>query len=74
MNVMKTGREVVSLRSSFPLSAGVRSCARAGGVQGNFLAFMRAPRCQRIHGYRPGLGLCVFTQEALEPTRRDSWQ
>ena len=35
-------------------------------ISQEILAFMRALDVSEIHGYRPDLGLRVFTQEALE--------
>ncbi|MDF1608164.1 beta-eliminating lyase-related protein [Hoeflea sp. YIM 152468] len=65
-DVMETGREVVSASFIIPYPPGFPILVPGQVVSREILAFMRALDVSEIHGYRPDLGLRVFTQEALD--------
>ncbi len=62
---MKSGREVVSASFVIPYPPGFPILVPGQVVSPGILAFMRALDVSEIHGYRPDLGLRVFTDEAL---------
>jgi arginine decarboxylase len=64
--VLKAGREVVSASFIIPYPPGFPILVPGQVVSRDILAFMRALDVSEIHGYRPDLGLRVFTDEALE--------
>jgi arginine decarboxylase len=60
------GREVVSAGFIIPYPPGFPILVPGQVVSREILAFMRALDVSEIHGYRPDLGLRVFTESALE--------
>ncbi len=68
--VLESGREVVSASFVIPYPPGFPILVPGQVVSAEILAFMRALDVSEIHGYRPELGLCVFTDEALERVAR----
>ena len=62
---MDEGREVVSASFIIPYPPGFPILVPGQVVSREILQFMRALDVSEIHGYRPDLGLRVFTQEAL---------
>jgi arginine decarboxylase len=64
--VIASGREVVSSSFIIPYPPGFPILVPGQVVSREILAFMRALDVSEIHGYRPELGLRVFTEEALE--------
>ena len=62
---MADGREVVSASFVIPYPPGFPILVPGQVVSKGILAFMRALDVKEIHGYRPELGLRVFTQAAL---------
>jgi arginine decarboxylase len=63
---MESGREVVSASFIIPYPPGFPILVPGQVISPEILAFMRALDVNEIHGYRPDLGLRVFTDEALE--------
>lgn len=63
---IQSGREVVSASFIIPYPPGFPILVPGQVVSKEILAFMRALDVSEIHGYRPDLGLRVFTQEALD--------
>jgi arginine decarboxylase len=61
-----TGRDVVSSSFVIPYPPGFPILVPGQVISREILAFMRALDVTEIHGYRPELGLRVFTEEALE--------
>jgi arginine decarboxylase len=64
--VIASSREVVSSSFIIPYPPGFPILVPGQVVSREILAFMRALDVSEIHGYRPELGLRVFTEEALE--------
>ncbi len=62
---MESGREVVSASFVIPYPPGFPILVPGQVISPEILAFMRALDVSEIHGYRPDLGLRVFTDEAL---------
>jgi len=62
---MESGREVVSASFIIPYPPGFPILVPGQVISAEILAFMRALDVSEIHGYRPDLGLRVFTDEAL---------
>ncbi len=62
---MEGGREVVSASFIIPYPPGFPILVPGQVISEGILAFMRALDVNEIHGYRPDLGLRVFTDEAL---------
>jgi arginine decarboxylase len=62
---MKSGLEVVSATFIIPYPPGFPILVPGQVISQDILAFMRALDVSEIHGYRPDLGLRVFTQDAL---------
>lgn len=60
------GSEPVSASFIIPYPPGFPILVPGQVVSSEILAFMRALDVDEIHGYRPDLGLRVFTQEALD--------
>ncbi len=63
---MEAGQEVVSASFIIPYPPGFPILVPGQVVSEEILAFMRALDVNEIHGYRPDLGLRVFTTEALD--------
>ena len=62
---MASGREVVSAAFIIPYPPGFPILVPGQVISEEILAFMRALDVSEIHGYRPDLGLRVFTEDAL---------
>ena len=62
---MESGREVVSASFIIPYPPGFPILVPGQVISNEILAFMRALDVSEIHGYRPDLGLRVFTDTAL---------
>jgi arginine decarboxylase len=62
---LESGREVVSASFIIPYPPGFPILVPGQVISAEILAFMRALDVSEIHGYRPDLGLRVFTDEAL---------
>ena len=62
---MASGREVVSSSFIIPYPPGFPILVPGQVISAEILAFMRALDVKEIHGYRPELGLRVFTDQAL---------
>ncbi len=60
------GQEVVSASFIIPYPPGFPILVPGQVISAGILAFMRALDVTEIHGYRPELGLRVFTPEALD--------
>jgi arginine decarboxylase len=60
-----SGRELVSASFVIPYPPGFPILVPGQVISEEILAFMRALGGREIHGYRPELGLRVFTEEAL---------
>ncbi|SLN61540.1 aminotransferase class I/II-fold pyridoxal phosphate-dependent enzyme [Oceanibacterium hippocampi] len=63
---MESGREVVSTAFIIPYPPGFPILVPGQVISAEILRFMRALDVKEIHGYRPELGLRVFTEEALK--------
>ncbi|MFG6517964.1 MULTISPECIES: aminotransferase class I/II-fold pyridoxal phosphate-dependent enzyme [unclassified Sulfitobacter] len=68
--VMDAGETVVSASFIIPYPPGFPILVPGQVVSQEILDFMRALDVSEIHGYRPDLGLRVFTAEALKRVRR----
>ena len=64
-DAMEAGKDVVSASFIIPYPPGFPILVPGQVVSREILAFMRALDVNEIHGYRPELGLRVFTPEAL---------
>ena len=73
-DTIESGREVVSASFIIPYPPGFPILVPGQVVSKEILAFMRALDVSEIHGYRPELGLCVFTHEALDSARQNAAQ
>lgn len=62
---MDAGRELVSASFVIPYPPGFPILVPGQVISREILAFMKALDVTEIHGYRPDLGLRVFTDEAL---------
>ena len=62
---MKSGDPVVSASFIIPYPPGFPILVPGQEISDEILDFMRALDVSEIHGYRPDLGLRVFTKEAL---------
>jgi len=70
---MDAGREVVSSSFVIPYPPGFPILVPGQVISGETLTFMRALDVKEIHGYRPELGLRVFTEASIaELTTRKS--
>lgn len=65
MEAMDAGRELVSASFIIPYPPGFPILVPGQVISREILAFMRALDVSEIHGYRPDLGLRVFTDAAL---------
>ena len=63
---MEAGQELVSASFIIPYPPGFPILVPGQVISAEILAFMRALDVSEIHGYRPDLGLRVFTPEALK--------
>lgn len=63
---LDAGREMVSASFIIPYPPGFPILVPGQVISSEILAFMRALDVSEIHGYRPDLGLRVFTDEALK--------
>ncbi|WP_193188878.1 aminotransferase class I/II-fold pyridoxal phosphate-dependent enzyme [Nisaea sediminum] len=63
---MKGGREVVSATFVIPYPPGFPILVPGQVLSAEIIEFLRKLDVKEIHGYRPDLGLRVFTEEALE--------
>ncbi len=63
---MSRGETLVSASFIIPYPPGFPILVPGQVISQEILSFMRALDVSEIHGYRPDLGLRVFTQEALE--------
>lgn len=66
---MATGRDVVSASFVIPYPPGFPVLVPGQVISEEILHFLQALDVTEIHGYRPELGLIVYTVEALERTR-----
>ncbi len=66
---MDSGRELVSTAFIIPYPPGFPILVPGQVISKEILHFMRALDVKEIHGYRPDLGLRVFTEEALANAR-----
>lgn len=69
---MDAGQEVVSASFIIPYPPGFPILVPGQVISQEILAFMRALDVNEIHGYRPDLGLRVFTPDALASVPRIS--
>ncbi|MDX1710250.1 MAG: aminotransferase class I/II-fold pyridoxal phosphate-dependent enzyme [Rhodovibrionaceae bacterium] len=69
---MANGREVVSAMFVIPYPPGFPILVPGQVISAEILAFMRALDVKEIHGYRPDLGLRVFTEAALAESKPQS--
>lgn len=63
---LEDGEELVSASFIIPYPPGFPILVPGQVISREILAFMRALDVSEIHGYRPDLGLRIFTTEALE--------
>ncbi|MBQ2260155.1 MAG: aminotransferase class I/II-fold pyridoxal phosphate-dependent enzyme [Loktanella sp.] len=68
---MNAGYDVVSASFIIPYPPGFPILVPGQVVSNEILAFMRALDVNEIHGYRPELGLRVFTTEALNELQQE---
>ena len=64
-DAMAGGRELVSSSFIIPYPPGFPILVPGQVISREILDFMRALDVKEIHGYRPDLGLRVFTEEIL---------
>jgi len=64
-SAIESGRDVVSASFVIPYPPGFPILVPGQVISPEILAFMRALDVNEIHGYRPDLGLRVFTDDAL---------
>ena len=69
---MARGREIVSTSFVIPYPPGFPILVPGQVLSAEILKFMRALDVKEIHGYRPELGLRVFTEAALEKQLNDN--
>ena len=72
MKRLSDGEELVSASFIIPYPPGFPILVPGQVISEEILAFMRALDVNEIHGYRPDLGLRVFTDEALAGHRNKS--
>jgi arginine decarboxylase len=65
-DAMKAGNTIVSASFIIPYPPGFPILVPGQVISDEILAFMRALDVSEIHGYRPDLGLRVFTDDALK--------
>lgn len=64
-DIMNSGREVVSATFIIPYPPGFPILVPGQVISTEIIEFLRKLDVTEIHGYRPELGLCVFTEDAL---------
>lgn len=69
---MDAGRELVSTAFIIPYPPGFPILVPGQVISKEILHFMRALDVKEIHGYRPDLGLRVFTDQALQGSNTES--
>ncbi|SEW18832.1 arginine decarboxylase [Cognatiyoonia koreensis] len=72
MSRLEAGEELVSASFIIPYPPGFPILVPGQVISTEILSFMRALDVSEIHGYRPDLGLRVFTNEALEGVAQKS--
>ena len=70
-DAMESGKDIVSASFIIPYPPGFPILVPGQVISHEILDFMRALDVSEIHGYRPDLGLRVFTQEALDGVAAD---
>src|SRR6185312_6506889 len=70
LDLVRAGRPLVATRFIVPYPPGFPILVPGQLVSPAILEFMRKVSIQEIHGYRPDLGLSVFTEAALERAGR----
>ena len=65
-DAVEAGETVVSASFIIPYPPGFPILVPGQVISGEILQFMRALDVSEIHGYRPDLGMRVFTQDALD--------
>ncbi len=70
MRRLEAGEEVVSASFIIPYPPGFPILVPGQVISTEILAFMRALDVSEIHGYRPDLGLRVFTPKALKSKKK----
>jgi arginine decarboxylase len=63
---MKGGRELVSTTFVIPYPPGFPVLVPGQVISEQIIEFLLALDVKEIHGYRPNLGLKVFTEDVLE--------
>jgi len=63
---MNAGREVVSATFIIPYPPGFPILVPGQVISREIIGFFKALDVKEIHGYRPDLGLRVFTEDALK--------
>ena len=71
--MIEAGRELVSACFIIPYPPGFPILVPGQVISREILAFMRALDVSEIHGYRPDLGLRVFTEAALVSAMPRKW-
>jgi arginine decarboxylase len=69
---MESGRELVSTSFIIPYPPGFPILVPGQVISKEILRFMRALDVKEIHGYRPELGMRVFTEDALADANHGS--
>ena len=69
--VMEQGRDVVSSSFVIPYPPGLPVLVPGQVISAEILDFLLALDVTEIHGYRPELGLVVFTEAALKATSEE---
>ena len=70
MDRLKAGEELVSASFIIPYPPGFPILVPGQVISPEILSFMRALDVSEIHGYRPDLGLRVFTPKALKSRKK----
>ena len=65
-DAMKSGRELVSATFIIPYPPGFPILVPGQVVSDEIIGFFKKLDVKEIHGYRPDLGLRVFTEDALK--------
>ncbi|MCB0154585.1 MAG: hypothetical protein KDF65_07295, partial [Anaerolineae bacterium] len=69
---IQSGRQVVSTGFIIPYPPGFPILVPGQVISQEILDFLKALDVKEIHGYRPDLGLRVFTEAALQPAAKSS--
>ena len=72
MERLEAGEELVSASFIIPYPPGFPILVPGQVISTEIMAFMRALDVSEIHGYRPDLGLRVFTKDALKNLQKKS--